>query len=58
MIRGNTIKYSYFKKNQTQQEREKLEQDIKRQEEEVNFNFLNMSEESLNDLENKKGKVK
>ena len=29
MIRGNTIKYSSFKKKQKQQEEEKLEQDIK-----------------------------
>lgn len=57
MIRGNTIKYSSFKKKQKQQEEEKLEQDIKRLEEEVNCNFLNMSEESLNDLENKKEKL-
>ena len=57
MIRGNTIKYSSFKKKQKQQEEEKLEQDIKRLEEEVNCNFLNMSEESLNDLENKKKRL-
>ena len=57
MIRGNTIKYSSFKKKQKQQEEEKLEQDIKRLEEEVNCNFLNMSEESLNDLENKKERL-
>ena len=57
MIRGNTIKYSSFKKKQKQQEEEKLEQHIKRLEEEVNCNFLNMSEESLNDLENKKERL-
>ena len=51
MIRGNTIEYSPFKKNQKQQEEEKNEQEIKLLEDEVNCNFLNMSEESLNDLE-------
>ena len=56
MIRGNTIKYSSFKKKQKKQEEEKLEQDSKRLEEEINCNFLSMSEESLNDLENKKEK--
>lgn len=54
MIRGNTIRYSSFKKKQKQQEETKLENDIKLLEEEVNCNFLNMSEEALNDLENKK----
>ena len=49
--------YHHLKKKQKQQEEEKLEQDIKRLEEEVNCNFLNMSEESLNDLENKKEKL-
>ena len=57
MIRGNTIEYSPFKKNQKQQEEEKNEQEIKLLEDEVNCNFLNMSEESLNDLENKTQKL-
>ena len=57
MIRGNTIKYSSFKKKTKKQEEEKLEQDSKRLEEEINCNFLSMSEESLNDLENKKEKL-
>ena len=54
MIRGNTIKYSSFKKKQQQQEEIRLEQEIKILEDEVNFNFNNMSEEKLNLLENKK----
>ena len=54
MIRGNTIKYSSFKKKQKQEEEIKLEQEIKLIEKEVNRNFLNMSEESLNNLETKK----
>ena len=54
MIRGNTIKYSYFKKKQQQQEEIRLEQEIKILEDEVILNFDNMSEEKLNILENKK----
>ena len=57
MIRGNTIKYSSFKKKQKQEEEIKLEQEIKLIEKEVNRNFLNMSEESLNNLETKKAKL-
>ena len=55
MIRGNTIKYSSFKKKQQQEI--KLEQEIKILEDEVNANFLNMTEENLNDLENKKSSL-
>ena len=39
MIRGNTIKYSSFKKKQKQEEEIKLEQEIKLIEKEVNRNF-------------------
>ena len=54
MIRGNTIKYSSFKKKQQQQDEIRLEREIKILEDEVNLNFNNMSEEKLNNLENKK----
>ena len=54
MTRGNTIKYSSFKKKQQQQEEIRLKQEIKILEDEVNRNFNNMSEEKLNILENKK----
>ena len=55
MIRGNTIKYSSFKKKQQQQQQEKqLEQEIKIIEDEVNTNFINMSDEILDNLETKK----
>ena len=54
IIRGNTIKYSSFKKKQHQQEELKLEQEIKIIENEVNKNFENMSEETLNNLDRKK----
>lgn len=54
MIRGNTIKYSSYKKKQQLQEERKLEQEIKILENEVNRNFLNMTEEALNTLEIKK----
>ena len=54
MIRGNTIKYSSFKKKQQQQEEIKLEEEIKIIENEVNVNFINMSEETLDNLETKK----
>ena len=56
MIRGNTIKYSSFKKKERQEEEIKLEQEIKLLENEVNESFINacMSEESLNNLERKK----
>ena len=57
MIRGNTIKYSSFKKKQQKQQEIKLEQEIKILEDEVNANFLNMTEENLNDLENKKSSL-
>ena len=55
MIRGNTIKkYSSFKKKQQQQEEIKLQEEIKIIENKVNVNFINMSEETLNNLETKK----
>ena len=54
MIRGNTIKYSSYKKKQHLKEERKLEQEIKILENEVNRNFLNMTEEALNTLETKK----
>ena len=54
MIRGNTIQYSSFKKKQHQQEEIRLEREIKIPEDEVNLYFNNMSEEKLNNLENKK----
>ena len=57
MIRGNTIKYSSFKKKRQQQQEIKLEQEIKILEDEVNANFLNMIEENLNDKENKKSSL-
>ena len=57
MICGNTIKYSSFKKKQQQQQEIKLEQEIKILEDEVNANFLNITEENLNDLENKKSSL-
>ena len=58
MIRGNTIKYSSFKKKERQEEEIKLELEIKLLENEVNENFINMSEEPLNNLERKKDYVK
>ena len=55
MIRGgSTIKHSSQRKKQRQEEEAKLEQDIKLIEDEVNANFLNMSENVLDELENKK----
>ena len=54
MIRGNTIKYSSFKKKQQQQQEIQLEQEIKIIEDEVNANFINMSDEILDNLETKK----
>ena len=54
MIRGNTIKYSSYKKKQQLEEERKLEQQIKILENEVNRNFLNMTEEALHTLETKK----
>ena len=54
MIRGNTIKYSSFKKKQQQQQEMQLEQEIKIIEDEVNANFINMSDEILDNLETKK----
>ena len=54
MIRGSTIKYSSQRKKQRQEEEAKLEQDIKWIEEDVNANFLNLSEDVLDELENKK----
>ena len=54
MIRGNTIKYSSFKKKQQQQQEIQLEQEIKIIEDEVNANFINMSGEILDNLETKK----
>lgn len=54
MIRGNTIKYSSQKKKQRQEQENKLEHDIKQIEEEVNANFLNMPDDVLDELENKK----
>ena len=57
MIRGSTIKYSSFKKKQQQQDELKLEQEIKIMETEVNANFINMSDETLNNLEAKKAKL-
>ena len=54
MIRGSTIKYSSQRKKQRQEDEAKLEQDIKLiEEEEVNANFLNLSEDVLDELENK-----
>ena len=52
MIRGITIKYSSFKKKQ--QQVIQLEQEIKIIEDEVNANFINMSDEILDKLEAKK----
>ena len=52
MIRGSTIKYSSQRKKQ-QEDEVKLKQDIKLIEEEVNANFLNLSEDVLDELENK-----
>ena len=57
MIRGSTIKYSSFKKKQQEQDELKLEQEIKIMETEVNANFINMSDETLNNLEAKKAKL-
>ena len=54
MIRGNTIKYSSFKKKQQQQQEKQLEQEMKIIEDEVNTNFINMSDEILDNLETKK----
>ena len=54
MIRGSTIKYSSQRKKQRQEEEAKLEKDIKLIEEEVNANFLNLSEDVLDELESKK----
>ena len=54
MIRGSIIKYSSQRKKQRQEEEAKLEKDIKLIEEEVNANFLNLSEDVLDELESKK----
>ena len=54
MIRGTSIKYSSQRKKQRQEEEAKLEKDIKLIEEEVNANFLNLSEDVLDELESKK----
>ena len=54
MIRGSTIKYSSQRKKQRQEEEVKFEQHIKMIDEEVNTNFLNLSEDVLDELENKK----
>ena len=54
MIRGNTIKYSSFKKKQQHQQEIQLEQEIKIIEDEVNANFIDMSDEILDNLETKK----
>ena len=53
MIRGNTIKYSSFKKKQQQQQEIQLEQEIKIIEDEVNANFIDISDEILDNLETK-----
>ena len=45
MIRGNTIKYSSCKKKQQQPQEIQLVQEIKIIEDEVNANFINMSDE-------------
>ena len=58
MIRGSTIKYSSQRKKQRQEEEAKLEKDIKLIEEEVNANFLNLSEDVLDELESKKSLLK
>ena len=58
MIRGSTIKYSSQRKKQRQAEEAKLEQDINLIEDEVNANFFNLSEDVLDELENKKISVK
>ena len=54
MIRGSTIIYSSQRKKQRQEEEAKLEQDIKLIEDEVNANILNLPEDVLDELENKK----
>ena len=49
MIRGSTIKYSSQRKKRRQEAEAKLEQDIKLIKEEVNANFLNLSEDVLDE---------
>ena len=53
IIRGITIKSTSFEKKQ-QQEEIRFEQEIKIIEEEVYTNFINISDESLDNLETKK----
>lgn len=54
MIRGNTIKYSSFKKRKKHEEEIKLESEIKIIEDEINKNFGNISEDVLQTLGVKK----
>ena len=54
MIRGIARKYISFKKKQQQQQVIQLEQEIKLIEDEINANFINMSDEIQDNLETKR----
>lgn len=57
IIRGNTIKYSAFRKKQTYETEKKLENDIKVLEDKVNKDFSNINEQILDELAQKKGSL-
>ena len=57
IIRGNTIKFSSIKKKENEREEQNLEHDIKEIENEINTNFLNIEDEKLNTLVQKKQRL-
>lgn len=57
MIRGNTIQYSSLKKKKSQEEEKRLEREVNILEAEVNANFLNISEEVFQELDEKKRRL-
>lgn len=57
IIRGNTIKFSSIKKKEQTKEEQNLEHDIKEIENEINLNFLNIEEERINTLAQKKERL-
>ena len=57
IIRGNTIKFSSIKKKENIREEQNLEHEIKEIENEINTNFLNIEDEKLNILVQKKERL-
>lgn len=57
MIRGNTIQYSSLKKKKSQEEEKRLEREVNILEAEINTNFLNISEEVFQELDEKKRRL-